>query len=235
MSTKNLTNNATKLVNVYNSANNSLDEIKIPKDISNREELTNYLKEYNINFLNTNMMIAETDLVLATNNSIIPDDDFTLILTPKKVKSGSIDIDTASHKEMREYIKQEVQKDKHKIMSFFGNYTQLSTIKMRELLKSYIKVNTITKSNSNKIIKNTSKSVSPIFKDIEKIISSFNKNINSLLNKYQKEKEKKTIKQKSNIDEKKTLKIESKQSNITNSNSKLEYLKKRYYNINLND
>lgn len=160
---------ATKLVNVYNSINNSLKEINIPKEVSNRKELVSYLDEYNIDHDNTTMMIAETDLVLALESSIIPDDDFTLVLTSKKVKSG-LDIPGASYAEMKEFIKQEVQKDREKVRQHFGNYTQLSTDRMRQLLSSYPSSNI----NTNNI---------SIVDGFKLLLNEFIKNIDNLIEK----------------------------------------------------
>lgn len=160
---------ATKLVNVYNSINNSLTEINIPKEISNRKELVSYLDKYNIDHDNTTMMIAETDLVLALESSIIPDDDFTLVLTSKKVKSG-LDFTNASYKEMKEFIKKETQKDKDKVRQYFGNYTQLSTNKMRQLLSSYPSSNI----NTNNI---------SIVDGFKLLLNEFIKNIDNLIEK----------------------------------------------------
>lgn len=166
-----------KLVTVYNSANNSLVEISIPTEVTKREELENYLEKENISFLNTTMLIAESDLVLATKNSSIPDDDFTLVLTPKKVKSGSdLDLLNASYAEMKSFIKEETQKNKEKVREHFGNYTQLSKEKMRELLTSYIAnitpvVSHICPESNNSIIVKIRKLLSKFIDEIDEIIS----------------------------------------------------------------
>lgn len=146
MATKELVK-TTKLVNVYNSANNDIKEITIPSEVSTRQDLVKYLKEHNINHDGNTMMIAETDLVLATDNSVIPTDDFTLVLTPKKVKSG-LDVPSASYKEMKEFIKTEAGKNADKVREHFGNYTQLSTDNMRKLLLSYTKTSAVSTSST---------------------------------------------------------------------------------------
>lgn len=177
---------ATKLVNVYNSANNSLKEINIPTEVNNRAELVKYLSEHNIDYSSTTMMIAETDLVLATDNSVIPNEDFTLVLTPKNVKSG-LDIPNASYKEMKEFIKKEVQENKEKVKQHFGNYTQLSTDRMRQLLLSYTHTEIISSVSKPTIIEEKSISSNSIIDKAKALANKFIEDINNLFGQERKE------------------------------------------------
>lgn len=69
--------------------------------------------------------------------------DFTLFLNPIKVKSGMggvIDPETMSYLECRSFIK-EVYNSSEESKKHFGNYTNLSTDKMRILIKSWVTSN----------------------------------------------------------------------------------------------
>ncbi len=127
----------TKTVAVYNSANNSLVEIQVPSSVSKRSELEQYLTQNSIAHENTTMIIGETTTGLVSPDSSIPEGNFTLMLSPKKVKSGVHGYKNASFSEMRNFIKEEVRKNAQKVKVHFGNYTQLSTEALRAKITSY--------------------------------------------------------------------------------------------------
>lgn len=151
MSTKNLVQ-TTKTVAVYNSANNSLVEIEIPETVTTRNQLEKYLDQNNIVHTNTTMIIGETTTGLVSPDSALPEGNFTLMLSPKKVKSGVHGFKNASFSEMRNFIKEEVSKNAEKVKQHFGNYTQLSTEALRSKIATYfpskIKVNVLVKKSA---------------------------------------------------------------------------------------
>lgn len=68
--------------------------------------------------------------------------DFTLFLTPIKVKSGcdAIDVEAMDYKACKAFIKEEIDSDPE-AKAHFGNYTILSTAAMRELIEGWLIAN----------------------------------------------------------------------------------------------
>ena len=86
-------------------------------------------------------IIGETQLTLESSKAILPDYDFTLFLSPVKVKSGcEIDPFAMSYKECKEFIKEEIIGDAE-TKAFFGNYTIMSTGQMQKLIFDYLNSN----------------------------------------------------------------------------------------------
>ena len=86
-------------------------------------------------------IIGETQLTLESSKAILPDYDFTLFLSPVKVKSGcDVDPFAMSYKECKEFIKEEIAGDP-KAKAFFGNYTIMSTGQMQKLIFDYLNAN----------------------------------------------------------------------------------------------
>jgi hypothetical protein len=84
-------------------------------------------------------VIGDTKLTLESREAVLPDKDFALFILPKKTKAG-IDIDNAPYRELKAEIKSILNEnpDMKEFFSYNGrNWTQLSTDKMRELLKEY--------------------------------------------------------------------------------------------------
>lgn len=113
-----------KTITVYNSANSELKEIKT--NATTRSEVEKALKENDIAFNNMSFIVAETENSLVTPQSVVPEGDFTLMLSPKKVKSGG-------YKELKEYIKSQ-RENNEKAREFFGNYTQKTTPELESLV-----------------------------------------------------------------------------------------------------
>ncbi len=169
----------TKTVAVYNSANNSLVEITIPSTVSTRSQLETHLDKNDISHSNTTMIIGETTTGLVSPDSLIPEGNFTLMLSPKKVKSGVTGFKTASYAEMKQYIRQQASRNVDKVRQHFGNYTQLSTDRMRSLIASFapskMKVSVPQKSVvSKKASAPVKKSVAtkPVSSQNQKLVSS---------------------------------------------------------------
>ena len=103
-------------------------------------ELKSLLREDGIETDNMKAIIGENQVTLESTKAILPADfDFTLFLTPIKVKNGSVvDVNSMTYKECRDFIKSNGGSDK------FGNYTQLSTDKMRTAIKGFLAVNSNT-------------------------------------------------------------------------------------------
>ena len=72
--------------------------------------------------------------VLDLDDTPIPTEDFTLFLTPTKVKSGG----SLSYKECKAYIKGERAKNTG-AKTHFGDYTHMSTVAMNKLIESWKK------------------------------------------------------------------------------------------------
>ena len=98
-------------------------------------------------------IVGETQTTLESSKAVLPkgldirgvvSDNFTLFLTPIKVKSGgAIDVNNMSYKECRAFIRDlYAQSDSNK--AYFGNYTRKTTGKMKTLIKGWLEANSAT-------------------------------------------------------------------------------------------
>lgn len=119
---------------------NTWGELK--KDLLNEGIETNNMKA----------IVGENQTTLESSAAVLPKGltasgevtkDFTLFLTPIKVKSGSgdvIDPETMSYQECKAFIK-EVYNSSDEAKEHFGNYTIMSTNQMRSLIESWLESN----------------------------------------------------------------------------------------------
>lgn len=96
-------------------------------------------------------IIGENQVTLESSGAVLPKgldikgtitDDFTLFLTPIKVKSGGSVIDVASmdYKACKAFVKGEYNSS-DKAKAYFGNYTRLSTENMKTLISGWLMSN----------------------------------------------------------------------------------------------
>lgn len=119
---------------------NTWGELK--KDLLNEGIETNNMKA----------IVGENQTTLESSAAVLPKGltasgevtkDFTLFLTPIKVKSGSGDViapETMSYQECKAFIK-EVYNSSDEAKEHFGNYTIMSTNQMRSLIESWLESN----------------------------------------------------------------------------------------------
>lgn len=101
-------------------------------------ELKGILNSNGIETNNMKAIIGENQVTLESAKAILPlDFNFTLFLTPIKVKNGAVDVSVMGYKECRSFIKENGGAKK------FGNYTQMSTEKMRVAIKEFLAVNSV--------------------------------------------------------------------------------------------
>lgn len=89
---------------------------------------------------NTQVDLVNEDAILPTNISKrgVITNDLIIIMTPTtKIKSGAINIKTATYKELKAEIKNIFANSPTTAKAHFGNYTQLSTDAMRSMLDSW--------------------------------------------------------------------------------------------------
>jgi hypothetical protein len=118
----------------------------IETNASTWEELTNDLSRNQVNFNSQKMkaIIGETKHTLESPNATLPNTNFSLFLMVKKSKAGA-DVDSMSYKECRTTIKNIIDSadDTNFAKGFFAdglkNYTQTSTVYMKERLKAWLK------------------------------------------------------------------------------------------------
>ena len=102
-------------------------------------ELKGILNSEGIETNNMKAIIGENQVTLESSKAILPlDFNFTLFLTPIKVKNGAIDTDTMGYKECRNFIKENGGAEK------FGNYTHMTTAQLQAAIKDFLKVNIVT-------------------------------------------------------------------------------------------
>lgn len=90
---------------------------------------------------NTQIDLVNDDALLPTNITRRGQitNDLVIIMTPQtKIKSGAVDPETASYKDMKAEIK-DIFADNDAAKEHFGNYTQMSTANMRIYLASWYK------------------------------------------------------------------------------------------------
>lgn len=113
---------------------------------------------------NTQIDLVNDDALLPTNISRRGQltNDLVIIMTPQtKIKSGAVDPETASYKDMKAEIKELFAND-NAAKEHFGNYTQMSTANMRTYLASWY-----AKSKPIKATKPASKKEENKFKKVQ--------------------------------------------------------------------
>lgn len=114
-------------------------------------ELKKDLTEAGVSVSGVKAIVGENQNTLESSQASLPmglqkngttDGDFTLFLTPVKVKSGNDKIDptTMSYQECKEFIKKE-RGESDKAVEFFSSYTTKSHITLQALIMDYLKLN----------------------------------------------------------------------------------------------
>ena len=95
-------------------------------------ELKSVLSAEGIETDNMKAIIGENQVTLESSKAVLPVDfDFTLFLTPIKVKNG-VDVASMTYKECREFIKANGG------VEVFGNYTRFSTEEARAQIANFL-------------------------------------------------------------------------------------------------
>lgn len=124
-------------IEIYSTKGKKRSEIEAT--VNTWGELKSVLSSNSIETSGMKAIIGETQLTLESTNAILPDYDFTLFLTPIKVKSGK-EIKDFTRTDCYAFIKQE--KENKTDNGFFKTYSKISTIELRKLISKYIKLNT---------------------------------------------------------------------------------------------
>lgn len=93
------------------------------------------LSSNNISYDGMRAVIGENKNTLEVDTAMLPDGDFTLFLTPKKIKSGA-----GERVEYYSRIKDLISRDGDRAKNFFNsgkNYTNKPTLELEQLLSSY--------------------------------------------------------------------------------------------------
>lgn len=111
-------------------------------------ELKEALAAEDVEVKNMKAIVGETQTTLESSAAVLPKGltqagevtkDFTLFLTPVKVKSGcSVDVESMSYKECKEYIKVAFITEPEAAKEHFGNYTIMGTSQMRALIQTWV-------------------------------------------------------------------------------------------------
>lgn len=126
-------------VTVFNTSGKKRSQVETT--VQTWGELKEVLTGEGVEVSGKKAIIGETQLTLESSKAILPDYDFTLFLSPVKVKSGcEIDPFAMSYKECKEFIKGEITGDAE-VKAFFGNYTIMSTGQMQKLIFDYLNPN----------------------------------------------------------------------------------------------
>lgn len=111
-------------------------------------QLKEELQSQGFDLSNTRVTEGNTQLDLVNDNAVLPiniqkrgqiTNDLIIVMTPNaRPKSGSIDVQNASYAELRAEVKALYHGDQsEEARSHFGNYTQLKTADMRDLLQEW--------------------------------------------------------------------------------------------------
>lgn len=115
-------------------------------------ELKKDLTEQGIDTNGVKAIVGETQTTLESSKAVLPKgldirgkitDNFTLFLTPIKVKSGNdnyINVDDMDYKGCRAFIKEQYAASEEN-KAYFGNYTHKSTDAMKVLIKGWLEAN----------------------------------------------------------------------------------------------
>lgn len=109
-------------------------------------ELQTELATASIPYDGMKAIIGQTQVTLESSKAVLPDFDFTLFLTPVKVKSGT-DAKNMSRPELYKAI-QDFREDNPTQKDLFNKYSSLSTIVLQELVNKHILI-----SKENVIVK----------------------------------------------------------------------------------
>lgn len=135
-----------RIVTIY-STQGSKDK-QIESEATTWGELQRELEQAGVTYEGMKAIVGESEVTLESAEAQLPvgltvgdqtTNDFTLFLTPVKVKSGSgIDPTTASYAELRTFIKN-IRKQSEKALKHFGDYTHSTTEELRKMVKSWLK------------------------------------------------------------------------------------------------
>jgi len=128
-------------VTVFSTKGRKRSEVNA--EVATWGELKSVLAAEGIETEGMRAIIGESQVTLESSKALLPVDfDFTLFLSPIKVKSGA-DVENMSYKECKEFIKLESAKSAE-AKEHFGNYTIMSTSQLRALIESYLSNATAT-------------------------------------------------------------------------------------------
>lgn len=130
---------STKKITVFSTSGKSQE---IVTDALDWGTLKNELSAKGINVSGMQSVIGKSKLVLAHNDAVLPDGDFTLFNYPTKTKSGSVasDIDGLSFADLRAKLKDLQSENADAFKSHFSadkSYTNKSSADLKTLLKTY--------------------------------------------------------------------------------------------------
>lgn len=111
-------------------------------------QLKEELQSQGFNLSNTRVTEGNTQLDLVNDDAVLPiniqkrgqlTNDLIIVMTPNaRPKSGSIDVQNASYAELRAEVKALCHGEQsEEARAHFGNYTQMKTAVMRDLLKEW--------------------------------------------------------------------------------------------------
>lgn len=134
-----------RIVTVFSTKGQRM--VKIESSAETWGELKKDLDANNIEYNNMQAVVRETKAILKLDDAVLPKgitagdkvtNEVTLFLSPTKSSAGcSFDVDNASFRDLREFIKEQKQFNEE-ASEFFGDYTRLSTEDLRELVVDYL-------------------------------------------------------------------------------------------------
>ena len=132
-------------------------------------ELRKDLAEAGIPYSGMRAILGETKVTLESSAAVLPVDfDFTLFLSPVKVKSG-VDINSMSRSDLYSFIKEQRTIDNSGAVELFGNYPSKSTDELKKLVKSYLDKNAVNTEVVNDTKERVLQAIETIKMNLEKI------------------------------------------------------------------
>lgn len=126
-------------IKVYSTRGQS--GIEIETNVTTLGELSGVLNahDYELDLSRMKAVVGQTKATLESNDSVLPEGDFTLFLMPTKTKSGVVDSSTAPFREIRAEIKDIITSDASAYLHFNSgkNYTNKGSEVLRTLLQSW--------------------------------------------------------------------------------------------------
>lgn len=121
-------------------------------------ELKSQLNDMDIKTSGMRAIIGETQVTLESSKAVLPVDfNFTLFLSPMKVKSGA-NVAELGYKDLKSTIKN-IYHSSEEAEKHFGNYTIMSTDQLREVLEDWydkksevLEISEETKSSKERIL-----------------------------------------------------------------------------------
>lgn len=107
-------------------------------------------------------VVRETKGILKLDGAVLPKgltvgdavtDDFVLFLSPSKQTAGSINVESASYRELKEFIKNE-RVNNQDAVDFFGDYTHSTTEDLRASVQEWLDTKG-TEESSNDVVESS--------------------------------------------------------------------------------